>query len=65
MYRSTPERTFRDYPEYDDRPELKDSATKYEQERIHVLQQERVGVQKKTFTKWCNSYLEKVRLVLR
>jgi len=43
-----------------ERLELKDSAAKYEQERIQVLQQERVHVQKKTFTKWCNSFLEKV-----
>jgi len=39
---------------------LKDGSAKYEQERIQVLQQERVYVQKKTFTKWCNSHLEKV-----
>ena len=61
MYRSSPD----DYrastsPENDERLELKDSAAKYEQERIQVLQQERVHVQKKTFTKWCNSFLEKV-----
>jgi len=47
-------------PELDEK--LKDSAAKYETERIQVLQQERVYVQKKTFTKWCNSYLEKVHL---
>jgi len=59
MYRTSPD-TYRDSPESDERLEIKDSAAKYEQERIQVLQQERVHVQKKTFTKWCNSFLEKV-----
>lgn len=36
---------------------------KFETSRIQVLQQERVHVQKKTFTKWCNSHLEKVTAV--
>ena len=47
-------------PESDDM-ELQDSATKFEKGRIQVLQQERIYIQKKTFTKWCNSFLEKVR----
>ena len=40
--------------------ELQDGGTKFEKGRIAVLQQERVYIQKKTFTKWCNSFLEKV-----
>ncbi|RNA37482.1 spectrin beta non-erythrocytic 1 isoform X2, partial [Brachionus plicatilis] len=31
----------------------------FEQSRIKALQQERINVQKKTFTKWCNSFLSK------
>jgi len=64
MYRATSPDTERASasPDSEERPELKDSAAKYEQERIQVLQQERVHVQKKTFTKWCNSFLEKVWL---
>ena len=38
-----------------------DGGAKFEKGRIAVLQQERVYIQKKTFTKWCNSFLEKVR----
>ena len=63
MYRSSPPDDYRSSPDNDERVEVKDSAAKYEQERIQVLQQERVHVQKKTFTKWCNSFLEKVGLV--
>ena len=59
MYRTSPD-TNRTSPEDEEIPEIKDSAAKYEQERIQVLQQERVHVQKKTFSKWCNSFLEKV-----
>jgi len=59
MQRTSPD-SYRTSPEDDERLEIKDSAAKYEQERIQVLQQERVHVQKKTFTKWCNSFLEKV-----
>ena len=32
----------------------------FEKSRIKTLQQERINVQKKTFTKWCNSFLSKV-----
>ena len=31
----------------------------FEKSRIKTLQQERINVQKKTFTKWCNSFLSK------
>lgn len=38
------------------------SATaKFEKSRIEVLKAERIEIQKKTFTKWCNSFLDKVR----
>ena len=39
---------------------IEDPTTKFEKGRIAMLQQERVNIQKKTFTKWCNSFLEKV-----
>ncbi|KAI0237885.1 Spectrin beta chain, non-erythrocytic 1 [Lamellibrachia satsuma] len=39
-----------------------EDGSKFEKGRIQVLQQERVYIQKKTFTKWCNSFLEKARL---
>lgn len=40
--------------------EFEDETTYFEKNRIKQLQDERVHIQKKTFTKWCNSYLNKV-----
>ena len=34
----------------------------FEKGRIKALQDERVYIQKKTFTKWANAFLEKVRV---
>ena len=42
--------------------EIQDPTAKFEKGRIAVLAQERIHIQKKTFTKWCNSFLEKVKL---
>lgn len=37
----------------------------FEYNRIKFLQEERVQIQKKTFTKWANSFLEKTRLQIK
>lgn len=34
----------------------------FEKGRIKALQDERIYIQKKTFTKWANAFLEKVRI---
>ncbi len=38
-----------------------DPTLYFERGRIKQIQDERVHIQKKTFTKWCNSFLVRVR----
>ncbi|KAI1720497.1 spectrin repeat domain-containing protein [Ditylenchus destructor] len=45
-----------------DNDELQDETLYFERNRIQQLKDERIHIQKKTFTKWCNSYLNKARL---
>lgn len=47
-------------PHPEDYDELTDPTTYFEKSRIKQLQDERVHIQKKTFTKWCNSFLNRV-----
>lgn len=44
-----------------DESEYSDPTMFFEKGRIKQLQDERVKIQKKTFTKWCNTFLNLVR----
>jgi hypothetical protein len=41
---------------------IQDETLYFEKSRIQQLRDERIHIQKKTFKKWCNSYLNKARM---
>jgi hypothetical protein len=43
--------------------QTRETPAEFEKSRIKALQEERLHIQKKTFTKWINSFLQKVRSV--
>lgn len=45
--------------------DLDDPTVYFERQRIQQLKDERIHIQKKTFTKWCNSFLTRVTICLR
>lgn len=47
-----------------DESEYLDKTLYFERGRIQQLKDERVHIQKKTFTKWCNSFLTRVSILL-